>query len=162
MKYLIAGIILYGIFFLMCYLGTGGDKKNIKSFYSYPDAVQTKIRQNSDLRKMIPVKSSYLKSFLSNLILFTIPFIIIGFVLRLSEFTTAFIYLLILGEGLNLFDLLIIDCCWWSRTSRTHFTDIVCANDYRGIGKHWAAFLRGIPVFAGAAIIAAVVISSII
>lgn len=159
---MIAGIVLYGLFFLLCYLGTGGDKKNMKSFYSYPDAVQTKIRQNSDLSKMIPVKSSYLKSFRSNLMLFTIAFIVIGFVLRASEFIPAFIYFLILGEGLNLFDLLIIDCCWWSRTNRTHFTGMVDNNDYRGISKHWAAFLRGIPVFACAAIIAAVVISAII
>lgn len=162
MKYIIAGIILYGLFFLLCYLGTGGDKKNMKSFYSYPDAVQTKIRQNSGLSKMIPVKLSYLKSFLSNLMLFTIVFIVIGFVLRFSEFVPAFIYLLILGEGLNLFDLLIIDCCWWSRAKRTHFTDITDDNEYREISKHWAAFLRGVPVFVCAAIIAAVVISAII
>ncbi len=162
MKYIIVAIILYGLFFGMCYLGTGGDKKNMKSFYSYPDAVQIKIRQNNDLSKMIPVKPSYLKSFLSNLMLFTIAFLVIGFVLKLSEFIPAFIYLLILGEGLNLFDLLIIDCCWWSRTKRTHFTDIVDDNDYHGISKHWAAFLRGIPVFACAAMIAAAVISAII
>jgi hypothetical protein len=35
------------------FFGTGGDKKNMKSFYSYPDAVQIKIRKNSDLNKMI-------------------------------------------------------------------------------------------------------------
>jgi hypothetical protein len=154
MKYIIAGIILYSMFFLTCYLGTGRDKKNMKSFYSYPDEVQTKIRQNSDLSKMIPVKSSYLKTFLSNLMLFTIIFIIIGFVLRLSEFIPAFIYLLLLGEGLNLFDLIIIDCCWWSRTNRTHFGNIVDDNAYHGIIKHWTAFLKGIPVFACAALIA--------
>lgn len=162
MKYLIAAIILYGLFFLICYYSTGGDKKNMKSFYSYPDAVQTKIKQNSVLSKMIPVKSSYLKSFLSNLMLFTVVFIVIGFVLRLSEFIPAFIYLLILGEGLNLFDLIIIDCFWWSRTKRTQFNNILGDNDYHGIGKHWAAFLRGLPVFACAAFFAAISISAMI
>ncbi|BCJ96353.1 hypothetical protein acsn021_39220 [Anaerocolumna cellulosilytica] len=157
MQYVITGIILYALFFLLCYLGTGGDRKNIKNFYSYPDAVQTKIRQNEMLNKMIPKKSTYLKSFLSNLVLFTIAFIVIGLVLRLSKFMSAFIYLLILGEGLNLFDLLVIDCCWWSRTKRTHFTEIADDKEYHGFRKHFKAFLRGIPVFIFAALIAAVI-----
>lgn len=155
---MITGITLYGLFFFICYLSTGGDKKNMKNFYAYPDVVQAKIRQNNDLSKMIPVKTSYLKSFLSNLILFTSIFIVIGLVLSYSDFIRTVIFLLILGEGLNLFDLLIIDCCWWSRTDRTHFTDIIESNDYRGISKHWWSFLRGVPVFVCAAIIAAIVI----
>ncbi|WP_286905156.1 ABC transporter permease [Clostridium sp. UBA1652] len=161
MKYIIAGIILYGLFFLICYLGTGGDKKNMKSFHSYPDEVQIKIRLNNDLSKMIPAKPSYLKSFLSNLTVFTIIFIVIGFLLSLSEFIPTFIYLLILGEGLNLFDLIIIDFCWWSKTKRTHFGAIIDDKDYHGIRKHWLSFIKGIPVFACAALIAAVAINKI-
>ena len=38
-------ILLYGLFFLMCYLGTGSLKKNMKSFYSYPDEIQERIRK---------------------------------------------------------------------------------------------------------------------
>lgn len=55
-----AVIVIYGLFFLMCYLGTGTTEKNLKSFYSYPDNIQEKIRTNDKLSGMIPKKSSYL------------------------------------------------------------------------------------------------------
>lgn len=54
-----AGIIIYGVFFLMCYLGTGTTEKNMKSFHSYPDKIQEKIRANDKLAVLIMKKLSY-------------------------------------------------------------------------------------------------------
>ena len=66
-----AGIMVYGLFFLMCYLGTGTTEKNMKSYHFYPDEIQVKIQENDKLVTMILKKSSYIASFLSNYILFT-------------------------------------------------------------------------------------------
>lgn len=38
-------IILCTIFFALCFLGTGTDEKNLKSYASYPDEVQKRIRE---------------------------------------------------------------------------------------------------------------------
>lgn len=41
---IIETIILCIVFFLLCYLGTGTDEKNLKSYSSYPDEVQSRIK----------------------------------------------------------------------------------------------------------------------
>ena len=112
-------ILLYGLFFLMCYLGTGTLKKNMKSFYSYPDEIQNRIRKNALLATMIPKPKTMMQSFVSNLILFSIVFILIGLLFLEAGFVGCFVYFLILGQGLNLFDLLVIDLLWWRNTERT-------------------------------------------
>lgn len=155
MNYVLAAAILYGAFFLLCYLGTGGDEKNMKSFYSYPDAVQEKLRQNPALYGMPPAKPSALKSFMANLVLFTAVFLILWAALGRAGFVRAFLYLLLVGQGLNLFDLLVIDACWWRRSGRTRFTGIAEGTLYCGMGKHLAAFWRAVPMFACAALLAA-------
>ena len=38
-------IILCSLFFILCYLSTGTDEKNLKSFDSYPNEVQKLIRE---------------------------------------------------------------------------------------------------------------------
>lgn len=80
-------LIIYALFFLMCFLGTGGDKKNIMSFYTYPDEVQALIRRDAALCDMIPKQSSRLVSFISNTILFSVVFIIAGRNSRLCLFS---------------------------------------------------------------------------
>ena len=82
MKVLII-IVIYGLFFLMCYLGTGTLKKNMKSFYSYPDEIQNRVRNNELLANMIPKPKTMMQSFISNLILFSIVFILVGLLFAL-------------------------------------------------------------------------------
>lgn len=146
-------IIIYGLFFLMCYFGTGTTEKNMKNYYSYPDGIQEKIQSNEKLSTMIPKKSTYIKSFLSNYALFTIVFLIIGLLLHIDGLWNNVLYFLIVGIGLNLFDLLIIDILWWSNTKRTRFEELnVDASEYKNSQKHVMAFGRGIPVFICVAI----------
>ena len=146
-------IIIYGLFFLMCYFGTGTTEKNMKSYYSYPDGIQEKIQSNEKLSTMIPKKSTYIISFLSNYALFTIVFLIIGLLLHIDGLWNNVLYFLIVGIGLNLFDLLIIDILWWSNTKRTRFEELnVDASEYKNFKKHIMAFGRGIPVFICVAI----------
>ena len=72
---------------------------------------------------------------LSNLLLFTVVFSVLGLALKsvlgLNNYLSAFWYFLAFGEGLGLFDLLVIDLFWW----------------------------RGIPLFAAAAALAALIVT---
>ena len=78
---------------------------------------------------------------LGNLIVFTVVFSILGLTLKsmlgLSDFRTTVLFFLALGEGLGLFDLVVIDLLWWRNTKRL------------------SSFLRGIPLFALVALLSA-------
>jgi len=155
-----AVIVIYGLFFLMCYLGTGTTEKNMKSFYSYPDIIQEKIRTNDKLSDMIPKKSSYLASFISNYVLFTVVFSIVGLILRIDGFWNNLWYFLIMGIGLNLFDLFVIDMLWWRNTKRTRFEELGAdVEEYKNPQKHFMAFVRGIPVFICVAVTVSIFMS---
>lgn len=149
---MIVAFILYALFFLVCYLGTGTDEKNIRSFYFYPDQIQKEIIQSG--RFSIPKKKSYGLSFVGNVLLFTLVFVITGVLTKENDFW----YFLLLGEGLNLFDFVAIDLLWWQHSKRIRFTGIGEASDYLGVKKHLAAFGRAIPMFALAALLSTVII----
>ena len=156
------GIILYGVFFMMCYLATGSDKKNLGGFRSYPDEVQKRVYQDEVLGKLAPKKNSIPITLLSNVIMFTLVFSVLGITLKealnLGKFGTTFFYFLVLGEGLNLFDLVVIDLLWWRNTSRIWFS---CAPEkelYQNPKKHIDSFVRGIPAFVLSALAAAYVV----
>lgn len=156
---LFIGILLYGLFFLMCYAGTGTVKKNMKSFYSYPDEIQVRIRRVDLLADMIPAPKTMMQSFVSNLILFSIIFIVIGALFPQKGFVWCFVYFIILGQGLNLFDLLVIDLLWWRNTPRTRIEGLDADQElYHDPSKHMNAFYRGILMFLCAAFIGAVVL----
>lgn len=53
---IVVGVILYALFFGMCYMATGTDKKNIGGFQSYPDEVQKRVYQDETLGKLAPKK----------------------------------------------------------------------------------------------------------
>ena len=79
-------------------------------------------------------------------------FTVIGLVersaLELQNFKTAAWYFFWLGEGLNLFDLVVIDLCWWRNTKRIRFSCVPEKEAYQNPKKHVGSFLRGIPMFA--------------
>ncbi len=41
------------VFFLLCFLGTGTDEKNLKNYSSYPDEVQNLINEIAEYRGAI-------------------------------------------------------------------------------------------------------------
>lgn len=161
-KLFLTAFILFALFFAMCFAGTGTTKKNIKSFYSYPDKIQARIRKNKTLAAMIPKKPSVATGFASNLILFTVVFCVVGMLLGFNTFRESFGYFLILGQGLNLFDLLIVDLLWWRRTKRTRFSEIEAEEElYANPKKHIQAFLRGVPMFFCAALLSALIMNCV-
>lgn len=67
-----------------------------------------------------------------------------------------------LGQGLNLFDLLVIDLLWWRNTKRTQIEGLDADRElYQNPRKHIDAFYRGMLMFLRAAFISAVVLSHI-
>lgn len=100
---------------------------------------------------------------LSNLLLFTVVFSVLGLALKsvlgLNNYLSAFWYFLAFGEGLGLFDLLVIDLLWWRSTKRIRFSFLPEKKYYQNPKKHIESFWRGIPLFAAAAALAALIVT---
>ena len=145
----------------ICFLCTGTDKKNIAGLRSYPDAVQgvvwEKLGDNAPKAKSIPA------ILLSNLVLFTVVFSTLGIgfksILAFEGYLSAFWHFLVLGEGLGLFDLLIIDLLWWRNTKRIRFSFLPDKEIYQDPSKHIDSFVRGSPLFAVIAALSAGVVT---
>lgn len=154
-----ASLAFYLFYWLCCFLGTGSDKKNLSGLRSYPDAVQRAVREHLVLGKAAPQEKSLFAILFGNLVLFTVVFSILGFALKnvlgLNDFWTAFWFFLALGEGLGLFDLVVIDLLWWRNTKRIRFSFLPEKWHYQDPGKHVGSFLRGIPLFAAVAVLSA-------
>lgn len=92
-------------------------------------------------------------------------FSVLGFALKnilvLDGFWNAFWFFLALGEGLGLFDLVIIDLLWWRNTRRIRFSFLPEKKHYQAPGKHIGSFLRGIPLFAAVAVLSAYIVANL-
>ena len=146
----------------ICFLCTGTDKKNLAGLRSYPDAVQSIVREKlADA----PKEKSIPSILLGNIILFIVVFSALGLgfksVLAFEDYRSAFWYFLILGEGLGLFDLLVIDLLWWRNTKRIRFSFLPDKGIYQDPSKHIGSFVRGIPVFAVIAALSAWIVTLI-
>ena len=95
--------------------------------------------------------------------LFTVVFSVLGLVLKnvlnLNDYLSAFWYFLAFGEGLGLFDLLVIDLTWWRSTKRIRFSFLPEKKYYQDPKKHIESFLRGIPLFAATATLTALIVT---
>lgn len=156
----IATVFLFYLFYsFCCVLGTGTDKKNLAGLRSYPDAVQQAVREHPVLEQFAPQEKSITSILLSNLVLFTVVFSVLGLILKgilgLHDFEAIFGFFLALGEGLGLFDLVVIDLIWWRSTKRIRFSFLPEKALYQDPSKHIGSFLRGIPLFAVVAVLAA-------
>lgn len=96
---------------------------------------------------------------LSNFLLFTPIFFLFGVLFRFTSpfdsYLFCILYFLCLGQGLGIFDLLIIDLLWWRNTKRIRFSFLMEKSFYQDPREHVNSFLRGIPLFAFVALVAA-------
>ena len=159
MKWLII-LLFWFLYWGICFLCTGTDKKNLTGLRSYPDAVQSIVRQrlaDAPREKPMPL------ILLGNLAFFTTIFSAIGLVFKnivnFDGFFRAFWYFIILGEGLGLFDLLVIDLLWWRNTQRIRFSFLPDKELYQSSGKHINSFVRGIPLFVVVAVLSAWIVT---
>ena len=160
---IIITIAFYFLYWGMCCLGTGTDKKNLLGLRSYPEEVQDRVRNDPQLAQDVPKAKSTVAILLSNLLLFTVLFSVLGLalksVLNLNDYLSTFLYFLAFGEGLGLFDLLVIDLLWWRNTKRIRFSFLPEKKYYQNPKKHIESFLRGIPLFAVIAALAALIVT---
>lgn len=161
----IVAFAFYFLYWLVCFLCTGTDRKNLAGLRSYPDAVQAAVRARPELKSTVKQKEPLALILLGNLVLFTAVFSSLGLALKsvlgLRSFWTAFCFFLALGEGLGLFDLLVIDLLWWRNSRRVRFSFLPERQYYQNPDKHVASFLRGIPLFAVVALLTAAIVSGV-
>ena len=161
---IIVAIAFYFLYWGVCFLGTGTDKKNLIGLRSYPEEVQNRVRSDHQLGKAVPKGKSTAAVWLSNLLLFTVVFSALGLALRgvlnLVGYLSVFWYFLAFSEGLGLFDLLVIDLLWWRNTKRTRFSFLPEKKYYQNPKKHIESFWRGIPLFAAVAALSALIVTA--
>ncbi len=136
-----------------------GDKKNIKSFVSYPNEIQHIVTENVILNDKIKTTTPLI-SFISNIIVFTPLLFVFGLFVKKANLTDNFTNLLILGQSLNLFDFLVIDMIWWRNSNRIRFAGTEHMDKvYKNPKKHFISFIKGILVFFMVAIIDGLLLS---
>ncbi len=164
MKYIIA-FAFYFVYWLCCFLCTGTDKKNLIGLRPYPDEVQRIVKNEPSLKPYLPKEKSILSILFGNILLFTVVFSALGIALKsvlgLTNYLSAFVYFLLLGEGLGVFDLLVIDLLWWRNTKRIRFSILPQNEEYQNPSKHVKSFLRGLPLFAVVAAVVGLIVTLI-
>ncbi len=148
--------VFYLLYWGMCFLATGSDEKNLKGLRSYPKETQGIVREKVPAA---PKRQPVYLILLSNLLLFGVAFFLLGVIFRyllpFDSYLSSFLYFLALGEGLGLFDLLIIDLMWWRHSKRIRFSFLPQDSYYQNPKEHLVSFIRGIPLFLGVAALAA-------
>lgn len=145
-------IVLCLLFFAICILGTGTDEKNLKSYSSYPDEVTDRIKEIKEYQGKYREKDKK-DVWIGNFILFLILFIILGIPIKEKNFIHNFISVLILGQTLNIFDLIIIDLLWWRNSKRIRLSKIPQKELYQNPKKHIEAFLRAVVLYFVVAVV---------
>lgn len=145
-------IILCIVFFLLCYLGTGTDKKNLRSYSSYPDKVQDRIKNITEYQGRFK-ENNKAATFLSNFLLFLVVLFVFGLIIREKSLWHNFLALSVIGQGLNFFDFFVIDLLWWRNTKRIRFTKIPEKELYQNPRKHIEAFGRAFVMYAIVALV---------
>lgn len=144
MKIIIA-VAFYLLYWFCCFLGTGTDKKNLLGLRSYLDEVQRLVKNEPSLVPYLPKEKSILSILFGNILLFTAVFSVLGIVLKnvlgLTNYWSAFVYFLLFGEELGVFDLLVIDLLWWRNTKRIRFSFLPEKQAYQNPKKHVGSFL---------------------
>lgn len=132
--------------FEVCYIGTGTDWKNLKNYSSYPDKVQNRIQENVEYRGKFK-ETGEARVWAANFLVFTALFLLLGIPIRQENFSHNFICLLILGQSLNVFDLIIVDLLWWRNSKRIRLSKIPQKELYQDPKKHIEAFLRALLLY---------------
>lgn len=143
---LIETVILCAVFFGVCFLSTGTDEKNLRNYISYPDEVQERIKETKEYLGKYK-ETGIFDVWMVNFLIFSVLFLLLGGIIRQTKFMHNFISLLIVGEILNVFDLIVIDLLWWRNTKRIRLSKIPQKELYQNPKKHIEAFLRAMVLY---------------
>ena len=112
-------------------------------------SAKTDKRNQRIQRKIQRAKQIY--RIFSNLVLFLVLLFIMGLFIRKKIFIQNFLNLFILGQALNIFDLVFIDLIWWRNTKRIRLSKIPQKGLYQNPQKHIASFLRATIMYTAVA-----------
>ncbi len=143
---LIETVILCVVFFGVCFLSTGTDEKNLRNYISYPDEVQERIKETKEYLGKYK-ETGIFDVWMVNFLIFSVLFLLLGSIIRQTKFMHNFISLLVVGEILNVFDLIVIDLLWWRNTKRIRLSKIPQKERYQNPKKHIEAFLRAMVLY---------------
>lgn len=143
---LIETVILCVVFFGVCFLSTGTDEKNLRNYISYPDEVQERIKETKEYLGKYK-ETGIFDVWMVDFLIFSVLFLLLGSIIRQTKFMHNFISLLIVGEILNVFDLIVIDLLWWRNTKRIRLSKIPQKELYQNPKKHIEAFLRAMVLY---------------
>ena len=82
-----------------------------------------------------------------------------GILSKTDGFFGTFLIALVIGEGINLFDYLIIDAIWWRNSERIRFRAIPEKEAYQDLSMHRQSFLRGIALYICTALLVALIVT---
>ena len=139
-------VILCVVFFGVCFLSTGTDEKNLRNYISYPDEVQERIKETKEYLGKYK-ETGIFDVWMVNFLIFSVLFLLLGSIIRQTKFMHNFISLLVVGEILNVFDLIVIDLLWWRNTKRIRLSKIPQKELYQNPKKHIEAFLRAMVLY---------------
>ena len=143
MEYRIVFVVFFCLLmFYLAYKNSGSDAKNMINFNRYSCDVQS-------------VLTLMISNLIINLILFGFFGVIFKKQLAFTGYMDAFIFFLIAGELVNLFDLLVIRLLWWPNTKRIRFSILPKKECYQDYKMHFNIFLMNIPVYLVVALLVA-------
>ena len=115
----IESIILCILFTLMVLVMS---KNPIKTLYNYPPQIQEKVKSLKEYKKQIPTTKNMLgaKLFVSLLIIVIIS-LILKYINGYQTFLEGFGYSFLLWTIVNVYDVLILDICWFCQSKKFIF-----------------------------------------
>lgn len=159
---LIFTVLIYLLMSYIAFKNSGTDGKNMMNYRLYPDEVQKALKKDDDLKKIVPDDRSQTSIMLSNFIIYAIIFGFFGIIckrqLAFNGYLDAFVFFLVLGETLNLYDLLVIDLLWWRNSKRIRFSILQNKDAYQNPKKHLNAFLWNVPLFIVVALFVSLIV----
>lgn len=115
----IESIILCVLFTLMVFVMA---KEPIKTLYNYPPKIQEKVKSLKEYQNQIPTTKNMLgaKLFVSLLIIVVVS-LILRYINGYQTFIEGFGYSFLLWTIVNIYDVLVLDICWFCQSKKFIF-----------------------------------------
>lgn len=119
MMLIIESIILCMLFTLFVYIISN---KPIKTLYNYPPKIQQRVKSLDQYKDKIPTHKNKIFAKLSaSLIIIVLLSLLLHYVNNCSTFSEAFLQGFILWSIVNIYDVFIIDICWFCHSKKFIF-----------------------------------------
>jgi len=135
MVVLIECLVFCILFTFMVYLMS---KNPIKTIYNYPPKIQEKVKSLKEYKNMLPTQNNKIVAKLSvSIIIILLVSLVFHYINGYTEFLEAFTNSLIIWTTINIYDVIILDICWFCRSEKFIFPGTEdLKNEYRNYWFH--------------------------